>query len=685
MSERKAKDNTQLGAIGPEPEVNRPRSFTAGLDAARRAPQLHPSRAGQRGRGGKDEKNDNGWGGRLRSLWDAMFRDPSADENALLSSPEAIWLLGTLYSTRGFKTSKSAAHSDRVNARRPRSRDARRDVSAIRRDFYSRVWMTYRTAFPEIGRSRCTTDAGWGCMLRTTQMMLCQGFVCHYLGRRWRRSLRAAPSPRYRQLLTWFMDLPLAQCPYSIHNIVGNASIIGKRVGEWFGPQECCVMLERCHKQHQAMDSSRSDLPHIHIALNGTLCLDKLIEVCTRPPNSFAPIRMSMTTTERVLRGGVGKDAKKHRQRPRPGEKSDNARRGPDPSTLSGRALRVLIDDGVITPSAAAQRSPTKNVPKTVRKTVQGSAVPGTPTSPSSPAPAVPSDNDNSSTAGTQAKTGGLETQYLRPSRPKTHPKTHPNSNNDADLPRGTRALSTPKPIASNMADKKTAKTTLSPPRAPPPSPPGGVGTAAAGNTVKEGKEESVWEKLLHVEPGKWHSVLILVPVRLGVNKLNPRYIESLRRCLQLTNCIGFVGGKPRSSLYFVGYQNDRLVYLDPHTVQMSIPYSQRGNWSSYHCKRIRTLAFADLDPSMAIGFYCRDKVDFLNFWAAVESLNGMTYSAFRTALKTPDYSAMGGWDGDDTADAGDGDEFVEVDTPAGSTRRTKPKRGSVDEGFVLI
>lgn len=49
--------------------------------------------------------------------------------------------------------------------------------------FYSIPYITYRCGFPAILNSSYTTDCGWGCMIRSGQMMLATALHCHLLGK----------------------------------------------------------------------------------------------------------------------------------------------------------------------------------------------------------------------------------------------------------------------------------------------------------------------------------------------------------------------------------------------------------------------------------------------------------------------------------------------------------------------
>jgi cysteine protease ATG4 len=40
----------------------------------------------------------------------------------------------------------------------------------------------------------------------------------------------------YVRILTWFLDNPSVQCPFSVHRMALAGKELGKDVGQWFGP-----------------------------------------------------------------------------------------------------------------------------------------------------------------------------------------------------------------------------------------------------------------------------------------------------------------------------------------------------------------------------------------------------------------------------------------------------------------
>ena len=121
----------------------------------------------------------------------------------------------------------------------------------------SLFWFTYRSNFPEIHPYGYTSDAGWGCMLRASQMLVAHALRVHFKGRDWLPpndfNSRRIRGSFYHELLTWFADFPGVDCCYSFHNMVACGLSFEKFPGEWYGPGTAChVMRQLCdvHKSY---------------------------------------------------------------------------------------------------------------------------------------------------------------------------------------------------------------------------------------------------------------------------------------------------------------------------------------------------------------------------------------------------------------------------------------------------
>jgi cysteine protease ATG4 len=144
-------------------------------------------------------------------------------------------------------------------------------------DWLSRVWVTYRRDFPPLSPGGLTTDAGWGCTLRSGQMLLAHALTLRARGRAWRWRPRQAAEAggggagaddshdnddddddaAHVALLRLFADDPRA--PFGIHALCAAGALAGVSPGAWLGPHALCAALNAAAARAAAAASANGD------------------------------------------------------------------------------------------------------------------------------------------------------------------------------------------------------------------------------------------------------------------------------------------------------------------------------------------------------------------------------------------------------------------------------------------
>uniref|UniRef100_J3M2R8 Cysteine protease n=1 Tax=Oryza brachyantha TaxID=4533 RepID=J3M2R8_ORYBR len=358
----------------------------------------------------KSSSGSYGWSRVLRRIvcTGSMWRFLGVSK--VLTSSD-VWFLGKCYK---LVSEESSSDSDSESGH-----------AAFLEDFSSRIWITYRKGFDAISDSKYTSDVNWGCMVRSSQMLVAQALLFHHLGRSWRKPSQKPYNPEYIGILHMFGDSEAYA--FSIHNLLQAGRSYGLAAGSWVGPYAMCrawQTLVRTNREQSEVVDGHGSFPMALYVVSG------------------------------------------------------------DEDGERGGAPVVCID-------VAAQLC--------------------------------------------------------------------------CDFNKGQST---------------------------------------------------------------WSPILLLVPLVLGLDKLNPRYIPLLKETFTFPQSLGILGGKPGTSTYIAGVQDDRALYLDPHEVQMAVDIAAdnlEADTSSYHCSTMRDLALDLIDPSLAIGFYCRDKGKLLllsdKCWSLLSSL----------------------------------------------------------------
>lgn len=156
---------------------------------------------------------------------------------------------------------------------------------------------------------------------------------------------------------------------------------------------------------------------------------------------------------------------------------------------------------------------------------------------------------------------------------------------------------------------------------------------AQQNQPVESLEEGEFFDPLLNVppsakEPAGWdegHALLLLLPLRLGLSRLQPVYLQGIREILRHDKCVGILGGKVNHALYFAGYEGSSLLGLDPHTT-FPAPAEEFFPTEEYleqiHVDEMDRVDIHRLDPSLTLGFYFRAKDEFDEWVEEVKRLN---------------------------------------------------------------
>ncbi|XP_049583028.1 cysteine protease ATG4C isoform X1 [Syngnathus scovelli] len=385
-----------------------------------------------------------------------LFLGWALKSKTLFSRNSPVLLLGKCYHFKAEDDSDSEA-SDRVMG----------NIEDFRRDFGSRIWLTYREEFPPLPGSVLTSDCGWGCMLRAGQMMLAQALILHVLGRDW----------------TWSEALQLQ-----------------------------CLDAETW-----TTAAAKRLVESVEASLQGTL---------NRPSSN-----PQSSATEQAPPG--------------PAEEAD--------AHLKEMYHRTLISCFGDIPSAQLGLHRLVLLGLTLGKQA------GDWYGPAAVAHILKKAMDEAKEPALSAITAYVSQDCTVYS---------------ADV------------IDSHKAAKAGTSDALPLPQNP---------QSASASTLPDAR-----------------AVVILIPVRLGGEKINPEYFNFAKRILSLEYCIGIIGGKPKQACYFVGFQDDSLIYMDPHYCQSFVDVSTSDfPLQSYHCPSPKKMPFTQMDPSCTIGFYSRSVQDY--------------------------------------------------------------------------
>nr|CDJ26741.1 cysteine peptidase 3 family C54 protein [Tityus serrulatus] len=552
---------------------------------------------------------------KLMSMWNNMKYGWTVKVKTNFSYDSPIWLLGKCYHKKlqGQESDFTARNTS---------------MELFKQDFSSRIWFTYRREFPTLAGSNLTTDCGWGCMLRSGQMLLAQALICHFLGREWKWNTPQTPMNEvyHRMIIKWFADHPCSSSPFSVHKLVSLGENSGKKAGEWYGPASVAYILK------QAVENAAKEIPLldsicIYVAQDCTIYQQDVFDLCTAVPRKRSFCEHSSSEDKQNF-----------------SNKScccDN-RNDCISNTSQNISVKINNSNGVHNEKETRKLQELHSFPDNIQLSGSYSISPSIFNDATKNTLSVFEKQDNpinsfnhSSKSNRQATLNSTRERTLTPydyarNCEKTGTEDIAKSESwsaFSNYENNSEQLDTKNIKQNRNSYSERRSFLLRSSSVPPPS----SEETNYSSTQEESNGDCSTESKDFLCSGsssssehcsRWKSTIILVPVRLGGEILNRMYIPRVRDMLTQEHCIGIIGGRPRHSLYFIGWQDDKLIYLDPHYCQEVVDVCITDfPLQSFHCTAPRKLTCTRMDPSCTIGFYCKTKKDFLNFTKSINQI----------------------------------------------------------------
>ena len=483
-------------------------------------------------------------------------------------------------------------------------------------------------------------------------MLMGQTMQRHYLGREWRmpnttEMLRSDKD--YCNIVRWCTDYPGPSCIYAIHHIIQCGMVYDKLPGEWYGPSTASLVLRDLTRLHRRKYRGPVEA---HVTSGDTIYItevektftaikcDEIDPFCDEDEDegdnrsrrkSKSKHRRSRTGTKKAASAASTKKKSGSSRREEANQRTP-AERSED-SVFSSLALHsqdLLEDEANSFTHSVSSDSPCVSRSQSLDSLVSldGDEDAGR-------------DDRNESDellSGLSLESNPFilhchsEDNHFHSEDNHCHSEDNHQSSSVHPSPCSSEAkLSTSddSPFLSHSSDGESFSTlgrqqaSLDAGKSKSPLPDmgsmAGHAPLMAGHDPLMAGHDPLFNPPPVLKEEEWPaSLLLLLPLRLGLDKFNPQYIPALKEFLRHRNSVGILGGQVNRAIYFVGYRDNTLLGMDPHTVYknppLSSPFPSMEHIEQVHRSDLHELSFNLLDPSLALAFYFHDRYEFNAF-----------------------------------------------------------------------